>query len=234
RVPYSNYRVYGGTPARSGPGRRDRSGRHSGSLHAACRQQLSEFAGFEHLADDIATADELAFDIELRNRWPVGECLDSMAERRIAEHVDTLELDAQMAQHLDHGTGKIALREDLCTFHEQHDIMLADLALDALLYWIRHCFDLLSGTVGVVVCAEKMQGNIGLVADHPAVVSGRDVEDISLAHLGDGAIVHCRCCPARDDDADMLNRATRRADSRPDMQRPFPAGLIGRAANRHT
>jgi uncharacterized membrane protein YwaF len=35
--------------------------------------------------------------------------------------------------------------------------VVIDLALDALLYWILHCFDLLSGMVSVVVRAEKMQ-----------------------------------------------------------------------------
>jgi hypothetical protein len=87
--------------------------------------------------------------------------------------------------------------------------------------------------VGVVVRAEKMQGDVGLVANHPAVVSWSNVEDVSRAHLSNGAIVHRSCRPARDDDADMLNRATRRANSRTDMERPSPAGFIGRAANRH-
>src|ERR1700730_13453279 len=138
-----------------------------------------------------------------------------------------------MAQHLDHKAGKTALWEDRRALHEQHDIVLADLALDALLYWIFHCFDLLSGMVGVVVRAEKMQGDVGLVADHPAVVSWSNVEDVSRAHISNGAIVHRSCRPARDDDADMLNRATRRANSRADMERPSPTGFIGRAANRH-
>src|ERR1700726_4705656 len=83
--------------------------------------------------------------------------------------------------------------------------------------------------VGVMVRAEKMQGDVRLVADPPAVVSGCDVEDVSRAHLGDGGVVHCSCCAARDDDADMLDRAARRAD----MHRPSPAWFIGSAANRH-
>src|ERR1700758_3020924 len=73
RVQYSNYQGYRGALARSGLAHHRRSDRSSGRLHAADRQQLSELAGFEHLADDIAAADELAFDIELRNRWPIGE-----------------------------------------------------------------------------------------------------------------------------------------------------------------
>jgi len=49
-----------------------------------------------------------------------------------------------MAQHPNHQAGKTALREDRRALHEQHDVVLADLALDALLYWITHRFDLLS------------------------------------------------------------------------------------------
>src|SRR5215831_10934049 len=87
--------------------------------------------------------------------------------------------------------------------------------------------------VGVVVRAEKMQGDVGLVADHPTVVSGCDVEDVSRAHLGDRAVVHRRGRAAGDDDADMLDRAARGANSRADMQRPSPARFVSRAADRH-
>src|SRR6266481_9701828 len=52
-------------------------------------------------------------------------------------------------------------------------------------------------------------------------------------HLGDSAVVHRSSRAARDDDADMLDRAARRAGRRADMQRPSPAWFIGRAANRH-
>jgi hypothetical protein len=88
-------------------------------------------------------------------------------------------------------------------------------------------------TVGVLVRAEQMQRDIGLVADHPAVVSGCDVEDISGAHLDDGAVVHCSSRAAGDDQADVLDRAARRAGRRPDMKRPPLAWFIGRAADGH-
>jgi hypothetical protein len=51
-----------------------------------------EFAGREHLADDIAAADELALDMELRNRRPAGV---RPAERWVGEHVAPLELDPE-------------------------------------------------------------------------------------------------------------------------------------------
>src|SRR5712672_2915955 len=60
-----------------------------------------------------------------------------------------------------------------------------------------------------------------------------DIEDISRAHLGDGAAVHRGSRAARDDEADMLDLAARRARRLANMQRPFPAWFIGRAPNRH-
>ena len=44
----------------------------------------------EHLADYIAAADELSFDVKLRNRRPIGEILNAPAQRRVAEHVTEL------------------------------------------------------------------------------------------------------------------------------------------------
>src|SRR6266446_4295724 len=123
------------------------SGRDGSGLHVASRQQFREFAGLVHLADDVATADKFAFDLELRNRRPVRERLDPLAQRRITQHVDTLELDTQTAQHLDHQAGKAALREDRRALHEQYHVVLADLALYALLHWITHRFVLLSMAV---------------------------------------------------------------------------------------
>src|SRR5271167_1019386 len=119
-----------------------RSGRNGTSFHAVGGQELSELAGFEHLADDVAAAHELAFHIELWNCRPVGEPFDPLSQRRIAEHVDTLELDAEMAQHLHHDGRETALREDRRAFHKQHNIVVIDFALDARLYWILHRFDL--------------------------------------------------------------------------------------------
>jgi hypothetical protein len=53
-------------------------------------QHVLQFAGLEHLADNIATADELALHIELWDRRPVGIVLDALADGIILEHVDAL------------------------------------------------------------------------------------------------------------------------------------------------
>src|ERR1700719_1917636 len=138
RVQYSNYRGYRDPLARSRPRVYGQSGRDGSPLHATGHQQFREFAGLVHLANDVATADKFAFDIELRDCRPIGERFDPLAQRRVAEHVDALVFDPQTAPHLDHDAGKTALREHRRTLPEQHDIVLADLALDALVYWIFH------------------------------------------------------------------------------------------------
>ena len=34
----------------------------------------------------------------------------------------------------------------------------------------------------VTLAAEDVEGDVGLIADHPAVVSGRDVEEVASPH----------------------------------------------------
>src|SRR5262252_7995459 len=43
-------------------------------------KELLQLAGLEHLADDIAAANELALDVELRNGRPVRIELDAVAQ----------------------------------------------------------------------------------------------------------------------------------------------------------
>jgi hypothetical protein len=52
--------------------RRQASGRGV-DRDALVGKQLLQLAGLEHLADDIAAADKLALDVELRNGRPVRE-----------------------------------------------------------------------------------------------------------------------------------------------------------------
>jgi hypothetical protein len=49
------------------------------ALDPLVRQMRREFARLEHFPDNVAAADELAFDIKLRDRRPVGKFLDSLA-----------------------------------------------------------------------------------------------------------------------------------------------------------
>src|SRR5262245_54551905 len=68
-------------------------------------QQVAQLARAVHLAHDVAAADELALDVELRNGRPLTEVLDALAQRRVGQDVDALELDAELAQHL-HDRGR--------------------------------------------------------------------------------------------------------------------------------
>src|SRR5579883_571454 len=95
-------------------------------------QQLDQLTGLEHLANNIAAADEFALHIELRDGRPVGEFLDPLAQARVAQHVDAFERDAEMVQQLDHGSGEAALRKDGRALHEQHHRGSADLLTDTL------------------------------------------------------------------------------------------------------
>jgi hypothetical protein len=47
---------------------------------AALGEQGLQFAGLEHFPDDVAAADEFAFDIELGNGRPIGELLNAFAQ----------------------------------------------------------------------------------------------------------------------------------------------------------
>ena len=79
------------TPSRS---RRRRPNRPRAGLSAArqtspalqrdacVRHDRRQFAGLEHLTDDVASADELALDVKLGNRRPIGVFLDALANVR--------------------------------------------------------------------------------------------------------------------------------------------------------
>src|SRR5438105_558528 len=84
-----------------------------------------------------------------------------------------------------------------------------------------------------MIGAKEVERDIRLVADHPAVVSWRDVENVAGAHLEYAAVVHRRRGAAGHDHADMLDLAGALAERAADVDRPFPARLIGGAADRH-
>src|SRR6266496_240043 len=84
-----------------------------------------------------------------------------------------------------------------------------------------------------MIGAEERKRDVGLVADDPAVVPRRDVEDIAGTHLEHAAIVHRRGGAARDDHSHMLDLTRLLPEWRADMHRPFPSRLIGRAADGH-
>src|SRR3954465_5951863 len=108
------------------------SGRR-GDRNALVGKQLLQFAGLEHLADDVAAADELALDVELRNRRPVRIGLDAVAQLGRFKHVEALVADPDVVEDLHHLAGKTALRKLRRSLHEQHDVLRLHFVVDELL-----------------------------------------------------------------------------------------------------
>ena len=67
--------------------------------------------GLEHLADDVAAADELALDVELRDGRPVGIGLDAVAQVVGLQHVEALIGHAEVIEDLHDLGGEPAHRE---------------------------------------------------------------------------------------------------------------------------
>src|SRR5689334_8418954 len=88
------------------------------------------------------------------------------------------------------------------------------------------------GLLHVTIRTEKMQRDVRLVADDPAVVrDGGDVEDLPGAELEDRAVVERGGGGAGEHHAHVLDRATGGADGRPDVLAPLPSRLVGGAAD---
>src|SRR5512146_2011023 len=85
-----------------------------------------------------------------------------------------------------------------------------------------------------MIGSKKMQRDIGLVANDPAVMSGRNVEDLPRPHFDNPSVVHGGRGAAGNDHSDMLDSAGSLAKWLADMLRPSPAGVIGRPPDRHS
>jgi len=61
-------------------------------------EQLAQLTVAVHLERDVAAADELALDVQLRISRPVGIALERIAQLGLFENVDVLELGADRKQ----------------------------------------------------------------------------------------------------------------------------------------
>src|SRR5229473_2503577 len=95
-------------------------------------EELLQLAGLGHLANDIAAADELTLDIELRDGRPAREFLDALADLGVGQDVDALELDTELAEDLDDRGREAALREDRRSLHIEDHRITGHILLDAL------------------------------------------------------------------------------------------------------
>jgi hypothetical protein len=79
-----------------------------------------------------------------------------------------------------------------------------------------------------------VQRDVRLVADNPAVVPGSDVKEIAGFHFDDAAVVHGGGGAAGDNEADVFHRAAFQTLGSPDVDGPFPSGLVTGATNGHS
>src|SRR5205823_2427575 len=93
---------------------------------------LLELAGLEQLLDDVGTADELAFDEQLRERRPVRVFLHPAADVGVRQDVDRRVLGDQGVEDVHDGCRESALRKAARPLHEQDDGIRGDELVDLL------------------------------------------------------------------------------------------------------
>src|SRR5262245_36981721 len=74
-------------------------------------EQGLQLARLEHFADDVAAANEFAFDVKLRDGRPVGIGLDALTQLVVLEHVETLIGHADIIENLHDLAGEAAHRK---------------------------------------------------------------------------------------------------------------------------
>src|SRR3954447_22560965 len=85
----------------------------------------------------------------------------------------------------------------------------------------------------VVLAAPDVQRHVPLVADDPAVLGGRHVEELAGLHHPLGPVVHRDRSASAEDEADVLDPAGLLAARLAHVLGPPPAGLVGGPAERH-
>ena len=95
------------------------SGARVGRLGRLDAEDLSELAGLVHLGDDVAAADQLAVDEELRDRRPLRDRAELLADARVGQDVDGRERRAERLQGGDRAGGEAAGRLLRSALHEE-------------------------------------------------------------------------------------------------------------------
>ena len=78
-----------------------------------------------------------------------------------------------------------------------------------------------------------MQGNIGLIAHDPGVVTGRNVKYLASTHFDYIAVTHGRGCAARNDHADMFDKASFLSQRLANVFGPTPSRFVSGSADGH-
>jgi hypothetical protein len=103
---------------------------------ALAADHLLQFPAFIHLHHDVGAADEFALHVELGDGGPVAVFLDASADFWIFEHVyrgDAFGIYAHGFEDLHGAAGEAALGEAGVAFHEKHDVVAFDDAVNTLL-----------------------------------------------------------------------------------------------------
>src|SRR5512132_406868 len=84
----------------------------------------------------------------------------------------------------------------------------------------------------VMLSAKEVQRHVRLITNDPAVVRHRrNVQKVACVKLNYATIVERNCRGSRENEPDVFNGTTRRANARADVLTPFPPGLIRRTTN---
>src|SRR5436853_1780037 len=106
----------------------------TGSDRLGLLEQFLQFAALKHFGHDVGAADELAVDIQLRNRRPIRVLLDALAYLLVLQNINGDQiLHAARFQYLDRATRKATLGELLSALHEENDLVARDGLFDELL-----------------------------------------------------------------------------------------------------
>src|SRR3989344_8897078 len=83
---------------------------------------------------DVAAANELAVDVELRERRPMGKVLQSLPQFRVRKLIVGIVFGAAGGQHLCHLGRETTLRGLWVALHVEHDFVPTKLLANLVLY----------------------------------------------------------------------------------------------------
>mmetsp|Transcript_3386 Transcript_3386/g.8835 ORF Transcript_3386/g.8835 Transcript_3386/m.8835 type:complete len:234 (+) Transcript_3386:51-752(+) len=94
------------------------------SLHQHALHRLLQVAVLVLLDHDVAAAEELAADVDLREGGPRGVLLQAGAQRVVLQDVHALKGHVEVVHDLHHRVGEAALRELRRALHEHNHLVL--------------------------------------------------------------------------------------------------------------
>lgn len=100
-------------------------------------QEFLQAAVLMHFLHNVAPADKLLLDVDLRDGGPIGVLLYRGPNQLIRQHIHVFELlPVRVHQHDDEAT-EATLGLLLCALHEDHDVVLLDPLRERLLQLLR-------------------------------------------------------------------------------------------------